>query len=47
MEEKITGVKEGDELSIRMLDDSKVDDSNYGGDRGTDTHVDITCDSND
>lgn len=30
-----------------MLDDSKVDDRNYGGDGGSDPHVDITCDSTD
>lgn len=45
-QEKIAGAKKGEEpLSIKMLDDSKVDDRNYGGDGGSDPHVDITCDS--
>lgn len=41
------GVKKSGELRIRMLDDSKDDDRNYGGDRGSDPYVDITCDSTD
>lgn len=30
-----------------MLDDSKDDDRNCGGDRDSDPYVDITCDSTD
>lgn len=47
MEKKITRAKKSEELSIQMLDYSKVDDRNYGGDRGSDPYVDITCDSTD
>lgn len=47
MEKKVTAAKKGEELGIRMLDYSKVDDRNYGEGRGSDPHVDITCDSTD
>lgn len=41
------GVKKSGELKIRLLDDSKDDDRNYGGNRGSDPYVDITRDSTD
>ena len=47
VEKKVTAAKKGEELGIRMLDYSKVDDRNYGEGRGSDPHVDITCDSTD
>lgn len=42
---EITGAKKGEEpLSIGMLDDSKVEDGNYGGDGGSDPDIDIIHD---
>lgn len=45
MEEKIIGAKKHEELSVRKLDNSSIDDRNCGGEVDREPCVDISCDS--
>lgn len=45
MEEKITGAKTHEDLGVKMLDDSNIDDRNCCGEVDREPCVDISCDS--